>query len=93
MVPAISTNKASYDPNETIEFEWMFAAGNATDWIGIFEAGAPNDESYEFYWYLDGKKSGSRVVYNPGLGAGSYEARLFFNDGYDLKAATSFEVQ
>jgi hypothetical protein len=90
--PTVSTDKASYDPNETIVYSYSNAGGNSTDWIGLFEAGAPN-ESELYYYYLNGREHGSIIENDPQLPVGSYEARLFFNDTYALEAKTSFIVQ
>ncbi len=65
------------------------APGNARDWIGIYKVGAA-DNGYISYQYLNGKKSGSLNFTAPTT-AGSYNFRMFVNDGYTL-LATSNEV-
>ena len=71
--------------------------GNATDWVGLYPAGAP-DGGYLSWSYLNGsaappasgQTSASFTTYAP-LAAGTYEWRLFANNGM-TKIATSSAV-
>ncbi|MFA5385127.1 MAG: hypothetical protein WC364_10765, partial [Eubacteriales bacterium] len=65
------------------------APGNAKDWIGIYKVGAA-DGSYISYQYLKGNKNGSLSFTAPAT-PGTYNFRMFVNDGYTL-LATSNEV-
>ncbi len=88
--PTLSMSKSTYAVNESIVVNYAGAAGNSTDWVGLFASGAA-DTSFLVYEYTAGKRGGS--VTFAGRGAGNYEARLFFNDGYTLKAKVSFTVR
>ncbi len=88
--PTVSMSKATYAVNENIVVNFAGAAGNSTDWVGLFASGAANT-SYLAYQFTAGKVSGTMTF--AGRGAGTYEARLFFNDGYTLKAKVAFTVR
>jgi len=68
--------------------------GNPTDWLGLYQAGAA-DGAYSNWFYLNGTKSApasgvttASVPFTmPGI-AGTYEFRLFANNGF-TKLATS----
>jgi len=71
--------------------------GNATDWVALYPAGAPN-AGYLSWSYLSGTAappasglmSASFTTYAP-LAAGTYEWRLFANNSW-TRLATSSEV-
>jgi murein DD-endopeptidase MepM/ murein hydrolase activator NlpD len=63
--------------------------GNATDWAGMYPAGAL-DGGYLQYRYTGGATSGT-LTFN-GLAAGNYEARLFVNNSYERVARVAFTV-
>jgi hypothetical protein len=97
--PAISTNKSSYGPGESIVTIFSNASGNSHDWIGLFVAGSPNT-SYLQWFYTDGTQTGSpgiingSVTFPSGLpNPGNYEARLFFSGTNTMQASTAFTVQ
>jgi hypothetical protein len=80
---SITTSKSVYQPGQTIVVIFSGAPGNATDWIGLYAEGNGNG-NYITYLYTDGDVSGS-VVFSNGLPSpGSYEARLFPNNSYNV---------
>ena len=88
--PALWTSKAVYAPNEDIVVNFVDAAGNEEDWIGLSVDGT-SDESYLTYQYLNGSTSGSKT-FSGRAGEGAYEARLFFRGSYKLEAFFDFTV-
>ena len=86
---SLSLSKYTYAANEQIVVSYSGLPGNAKDWIGIFAAGASNDQ-YGQWFYTNGVKSGS-MAFN-GLAAGNYEVRLFYNDSYTLQNKAAFTV-
>jgi len=81
-------------PGATITASWTgIAAPTARDWIGIFVPGAPNTPSLAWR-YTTGTASGSVPFAIPAtLAPGTYELRLFSNDGHTrLAASNSFTV-
>ena len=91
---AASVN-ADVDPGTmNITVTYSGAPGNAKDWIGIYKVGAA-DGSYISYQYLKGNKNGSLTFTAPNVynvpQAGTYNFRMFVNDGY-TKIATSNDV-
>jgi hypothetical protein len=97
--PFLTMSKAVYSPREAIVVNVTNAAGNATDWIGLYKVGAP-ETAFVRRLYTDGTSAGTAgltnctVSFADGLaGAGSYEARLFFNDSFTREASVPFSVQ
>lgn len=96
--PRVMPEKTSFAVGEPIEISFTAAAGNADDWIGLFDAAAPNGPSQSLAWlYTDGTQSGTAGIDNghlrfQSLPAGFYQARLFFNDGYTEEARAEFQV-
>jgi hypothetical protein len=85
----LTMSKSTYAANEPIVVSYAGLPGNAKDWIGLFKAGASNTQ-YGQWFYTNGAKSGT-MTFN-GLVAGSYEARLFYNDSYTSQYVVSFYV-
>jgi len=82
---------SEYNPYDLIHVSFNNMAGNATDWIGIYPAGA----SYEFenvikWRYLGGKESGELTL--NGLPAGEYDIRAFFNNSLTKQATKTITV-
>jgi uncharacterized repeat protein (TIGR03806 family) len=97
--PALNASQGVYGLGETIVIDFANAAGHATDWIGLYPAGAPN-AAYVQRLYTDGTTAGTAgltqgsVSFVGGLSiAGNYEARLFFNDSFSLEASVAFSVE
>jgi hypothetical protein len=91
--------KRSHSAGESIKVRFKDGPGNPTDWIGIFEEGAPsNAESFLDWLYVSGSRevgSPSRrgvVTFSEGVPDGDYSVRLFANNGYELVAKTSLTV-
>jgi len=91
--------KRSHSAGESIKVRFKDGPGNPTDWIGIFEEGAPsNAESFLDWLYVSGSRevgSPSRrgvVTFSEGVPDGDYSVRLFANNGYELVAETSLTV-
>src|SRR5262245_25710177 len=79
--PSISTDSASYSLNATITVTYDGLPGNEKDWIAIAPAGSDNT-SYTAFVYTGGQTSGTATFSAPA--PGSYVARAFSNDTYDL---------
>jgi hypothetical protein len=69
-------------------------APTAQDWIGVYASGAA-DTAFIGWRYTDGTAAGSAPVTIPATAAaGTYELRLFSNNGYSkLATSGSFTVQ
>ncbi|MHC4790010.1 MAG: metallophosphoesterase family protein [Planctomycetota bacterium] len=99
--PCVQTSQPVYEPNEAILVNFSGASGNPYDWIGLYEEGMANDE-YIDWFYTDGTKTNGKVIdilsgsvtFSGGLSNdGDYEARLFFDNSYNLEATTGFSVE
>jgi uncharacterized repeat protein (TIGR03806 family) len=96
---ALATSKAIYGVGETVVVNFRNAAGQAGDWIGLYAVGAGHTEFVQRL-YTDGSNVGTAglssgsVSFVGGLsGVGNYEARLFFEDSFELEAQVVFFVQ
>jgi hypothetical protein len=97
--PSVTTSKPAYNTGETIVVSFSNASGSAHDWIGLYNAGAVNT-AYVAWLYTDGTQTGTAGIINGTVNftgglpnAGSYEARLFFNNTFTMQASTTFSVQ
>lgn len=79
---SMTLDKTTYESYDTIELEWTVPSSRRDNgnWIGLFETGDDNDE-YQSWQYLKDSSSGSVTFTAPG--AGTYEFRLFYDDGYN----------
>jgi|GEM_PF-6317402 len=89
--PTISVSKSTYAIGEDIVVNFSDLPGNFYDWVGLFRPGAAND-AYQTFIYTQGTTSGTMVFRGRSI-AGSYEARLFFDDSYSLEQTVSFTVE
>jgi hypothetical protein len=91
---ALGASPASVVRGGTVTASWSnVCTPTARDWIGIFAPGAPNT-SYVAWRYTTGTGSGSVPLTVPaGLAPGTYELRLFANNGYSrLGTSNPFAV-
>lgn len=72
----VATDKPVYAPDQAITVTVRGMPGNATDWVTLIGADAPDDQ-YGVWFYTSGRKEGTLQF--PGLPAGTYEARVFLN--------------
>jgi hypothetical protein len=86
---SVTSSKAQFGIGESITIEFTGAPGSAKDWIAISPAGS-DATTYGEWAYLDGATSGSHVF--GGLAPGSYEARIYANDGFTIVGSALFSV-
>ena len=86
----ITASPTTVVPGASVTVNWSGIAAPATaDWIGLFVPGAPNT-SYLAWRYTTGAASGSVPLMLPSsLAAGTYELRLFANNGLTRLAVSS----
>ncbi len=90
--PTLSLDKFSYKINEPITVKYKNLFGTQKDWIGIYKEGNSSEWKNVLRWfYTDAEVDGNRSVGGL-LDAGSYEARVFFNNSYKVESHVSFEV-
>jgi len=98
LAQSVATDKPTYVVGERIEVQFT-GSTSATDWVGLFGAGAPQQPSI-VWQYTNGQQSGTGAVIGSGslvflpvnLTPGQYEARFHANDGYTLLAQATFDV-
>ncbi|MBA7669000.1 hypothetical protein ES703_77124 [subsurface metagenome] len=94
---SITTSEPVYPVGEVIVVDFLGAAGNAKDWIALFPKGGGND-TYLAWCYTDNTYNGTPGIVNDTVTfwgpptPGDYEARLFFNDSWNVEATTEFTV-
>ncbi len=81
-----STDKTDYAAGESVTVQFDGLPGLATDWVGIYAVGAPNGVFLTFKYVPN---VGSGTVTFAGLAAGTYVARTFGNNSFDLVAETA----
>jgi hypothetical protein len=81
----LAVNSTSAAPGTAVTVTLQGGAGGATDWLALAAVGSPND-SYVTWTYV-GTGVTTRAWTVP-VGAGSWEFRLFSNDGF-TRTATS----
>ncbi len=84
--PTLTVSATTVLPNTAISVTLTNGTGNPTDWLGLAETGAP-DTSYLQFVYVG---AGTTRTWNFTVPAtlGTYEVRLFANNGY-TRLATS----
>jgi hypothetical protein len=83
----IAVDQTSYPENGSAVISFGNMAGHATDWISIAPAGSP-PTTFTRWQYTEGAASGSLTFALDGIEAGTYVARVYFNDSYTLEAET-----
>jgi hypothetical protein len=84
----LTPSPTSVQPGGTINVAFSGPAGSsATDWIGLYAVGAPDQPSIAWR-YTNGAASGSLTFTAPQQ-PGQYEFRYFLNDGYSLAARSA----
>ena len=96
----LSTNPSTVAPGGTVTATWSGIANpTATDWIGLYMAGAANTD-YIDWIYVNCSKTASTAHASGAcpfpvpatLAAGSYELRLLANDGFMLLATSNLVI-
>lgn len=90
--PAVQTMKPVYEVGEPISVVFANARGNARDWIALAKDGSGNQD-FVTWQYVEGEPAGYRVFVDGLSEPGEYEARLFWDDGYDLGDSFEFTVR
>lgn len=86
----VSTDHATYAPNQNITISWSGFPGNIGDWVAITTAGSASDSGFQRYAFVNGQTSGSQTF--AGLPSGSYEARGYSNNTYTIIGSSNFTV-
>ena len=86
----LSASPTSVAPGGTVTTTWSgIATPTATDWIGLYTPGAANN-AFLAWRYTTGAASGNVPLVLPGtLAAGTYQLRLFANNGFTLLATSN----
>lgn len=89
-VPALAA--ADIAAGEPLTVIWRNAPGAARDWIGIYRAGEPDLNAYQGFAYTQASVNGEATVDTAALPPGAYEARLLFDEGFEVLAAAEFTI-
>lgn len=88
----ITTSKESYNSNEPIKVTINGMLGNYEDWVGIYPANASNAWGNVLSWRWSGGIKDGTITLDT-LPAGSYEARAFFSNSFNLESSYAFSVK
>ncbi|MFS8071033.1 MAG: PHP domain-containing protein, partial [Byssovorax sp.] len=88
-IASITMGSSSYSVGQQISVKYANLPSGATHWIGLYNATSA-DTNFITWQYAS--STGSGTLSFSGLQAGSYEARLFYNDSYQRQAKASFSV-
>lgn len=78
---SVTTDKASYTVGESVQVSFSGLPGGQYDWVGIAPAGSPSS-TYLSWSYTGGTDAGSVTL--DGVGPGTYVARAFANNGFEV---------
>ncbi len=84
-------------PTSNVNLHFTGAPGFKLDWVGIYKKDDPSVYNYLGFAYIGARINGdltfpASVLYAP-LTAGDYEARLMFDDHYEVMAIAPFTVK
>lgn len=85
---SVSADKASYMDSELVSITFGGMPGAEKDWIAIAPAGSTTDD-YVRWVYTKGVTSGVQPFAIDYLESGSYVARAYFDDGFDIEAESA----
>lgn len=98
-LPSIQTSKNTYEKNEKIVVNLSEILPTNGDWVGIYPKEASTAWENVVSWsYTNGTTSmnslgiSSGSLSLDGVPEGEYEARIFFNNSYDIEAKVDFNV-
>ena len=85
----VSTDKTSYTYGEVIKVTFANMPGNSDDWISFAPVGENN--LYYSWWRYTKSSTGTTMETNEldKLPPGTYEARAYFANGYDIQATSA----
>ena len=94
---SLSTTKTLYTSLDDVSVNINGKLSGNQDWVGIYKHGTSNSWNNVIAWsWVNGKKSNlaiDTIKNNVGLAQGGhYEARLFFNNSYDVEATDGFNI-
>ncbi len=94
---AAMTVTAPITPTSDVALAFTGAPGFKLDWVGIYKKGEPSVYNYLGFAYTGARINGTLTfpaaeLYQP-LTAGDYEARLMFDDHYEILAIAPFSVK
>ena len=91
-VPSItlSTSTANTSPGAAVTVSWSGNPGpTALDWIGLYTPGYPNSPTFNWTYIPQSASGNTSFTIPPGLAFGTYQFRLYYDNGYALLATTS----
>ncbi len=89
----VSVLDSIVSPGGQVHVRLAHMPGNADDWVGIYPAGAANDWDSQVGWAWAPHKGSQTVAISIGnIQPGIYEARVFFNNSFELEGTCRFLV-
>ncbi len=86
----VNAGPSAVAPGGAITVRWTAPSGRpATDWVGLYEVGDPDDQAHLLWWeYTGGGTSGASTTGAPGV-ASQYQFRYFLEDGFTRVAQSN----
>jgi len=92
-VPSVTLKtKNKYKSDEVVNVKISGELSENQDWIGVYPVGSSNDweNVLAWNWVYEGDNSLNKKI--KALTTGNYEARLFFNNSFEVAEKVSFSV-
>ena len=86
---SLTTSAQTYLPGESINVTWTGGSANYQAWVGLYRQGASNTD-YLAWFYTE--RTNGNGTFDTNLSIGSYEVRLFYDNGYTDLVSITFEV-
>src|SRR5437588_5066864 len=93
--PTIDVSPATTAPGSTLTVTIASGPGNAKDWVGLYQAGAPDTAMIDWK-YLNGQRTapttgttGATVTFAAPSSPGTYNIRFYSNDTYTVLATSA----
>ncbi len=85
--PTLAVSATTVDIGDNVTVTLSGGPGGNRDWIGLFEVGDPHTSNLQWTYVASGSTTANWTVQMPST-PGTYEFRLFENDGYTLLATS-----
>ena len=88
----LQTDKGTYTPNESVTVNFEEVVGDAQNWMAIYSEASSNEWANVIQWTWTGDDANGSHTFQA-LPVGEYEARVFYNNSYDVEASKKFTVE
>ncbi len=83
----------TYNVGENITVNLTNMEGLNQDWVGIYPSASGNEWENVLRWSWTGDVQNANIILNGLEAVGNYQARIFYNNSFNVEASSSFDVQ